>query len=331
MAISDDQLRVRVRSITYLGEFINAYEVVALDGHELPPFTAGGHIDLFFRDGRIRQYSLCNEPHKRQRYVFAVQREANGRGGSKAIFEIVHVGRTLVISKPRNNFPLATNAKRHLFLAGGIGITPIMAMIHQLKPAGGHFELHYSARTPKRTAFVEELAPLVKAGKAFIYHDEGDPSRGLKIGDLLKEYCEGTHLYYCGPSGYMAAVKAASAHWPAKALHWEHFTAPIALVSEQLETVRRTEDAIAVGFQVKVNSTGAVYDIPNDKSIATVLRENGIDVVTSCENGLCGTCRTRYLAGAPERRDYILSEEEKIREVLICCARSRTPMLVLDL
>lgn len=236
-----------------------------------------------------------------------------------------------MISKPRNNFPLATNAKRHLFLAGGIGITPIMAMIHELKSAGGHFELHFSARTPERTAFAEELAPLVKAGRAFIYHDEGDLSRGLKIADLLKEYCEGTHLYYCGPSGYMAAVKAAAAQWPAKALHCEYFTAPVALVSEQLETVRRTEDAIAFGFQVKVNSTDAVYDIPNDKSIAIVLRENGIDVVTSCENGLCGTCRTRYLAGAPEHRDYILSEEEKIREVLICCARSRTPLLILDL
>ena len=332
MSVLDDRLRVRVRSITYLGEFINAYEVVDPDGREVPSFTAGSHIDLFFRDGRIRQYSLCNDQRERHRYVFAVQREENGRGGSKAIFEMVHVGRTLVISKPRNNFPLAAEAKRHLFLAGGIGITPIMAMIHQLSSGGADFVLHYSARMPERTAFIEALAPFVKAGSAFIYHDWGDPTRGLRITNLLMDYRAGTHLYYCGPPGYMATVTAAAAHWPAQALHCEYFAAPTIPQSDSLqESVRRTEHAIGVGFQVKVNSTGAVYDVPNDKSIAAVLREKGIDVPTSCESGLCGTCRTHYLAGTPEHRDYILSEEEKIHEVLICCARSRTPMLVLDL
>lgn len=330
MAVSQDRLRVRVRSITYQGDFINAYEVVDLEGGELPAFTAGAHVDLYFRDGRVRQYSLASDPRERRRYVFAVQREENGRGGSKAIFDMVHVGRELSISAPRNNFPLSPDARHHLFLAGGIGITPIMSMIRHLEATGGRYTLHYSTRTRARTAFQEELSPLEAQGKVRLYHDGGDPTRGLNIAETLKGRADGTHLYYCGPSGYMAAIKAASAHWPARAVHCEYFTAPAGDLAGPVAD-GDADSAIGVGFQVRINSTGTVYDVPNDKSIATVLRENGIDVPTSCESGLCGTCRTRYLAGTPEHRDHILSEEEKIRDVLICCARSRTPMLVLDL
>jgi vanillate O-demethylase ferredoxin subunit len=130
----------------------------------------------------------------------------------------------------------------------------------------------------------------------------------------------------------MQAVKSAAAHWPSTAIHCEYFTPNASSQADQVaDLASDNANAIGVGFQVKIKSNGAIYDVPNDKSIVAVLRENGIDVPTSCETGLCGTCRTRYLEGMPEHRDYILSDEEKIREVLICCARSRTPMLVLDL
>src|SRR5258708_1320512 len=151
--LGPDRLLVQVRSSTYLAENINAYEVVDPGGGHLPSFGSGSHIDLYFRDGRIRQYSLCSAPSERYHYVFAVQRELNGRGGSRAIFERVHVGRILVISRPRNNFPLVANADRHLFLAGGIGITPIMSMIRELQASGGKFRLHYCTRSREKTAF----------------------------------------------------------------------------------------------------------------------------------------------------------------------------------
>lgn len=334
--MSQERLQVRVRSITYQGEYINAYEVVDPDGKELPPFTAGAHIDLYFRDGRIRQYSLCNDPRERARYVFAVQREANGRGGSKAIFELVHVGRILTISHPRNHFPLRDDAAFHLLIAGGIGITPIMAMLHRLHAIGADFMLHYCARDLGKTAFREELAPLAAAGRVAFHHDGGDPRRGLDVTALLAEHRPGTHLYCCGPAGLMTAVERAASHWPAGSVHFEHFApagpaqpVPAEILAGPAEA--SGESAIGVGFRVKLARSGGVYDVPNDKSIVEVLREHGIEVQTSCESGLCGTCRTRYLEGTPEHRDYILDEQERRSDVLICCARSKTPLLVLDL
>ena len=327
------RLLVRVRSITYEGESINAYEVVDPQGRDLPPFEAGSHIDLYFRDQRVRQYSLCGDPHDRRRYVFAVQREPEGRGGSRAIFDRVHVGRILTISEPRNNFPLRPEARRHLLLAGGIGITPMLSMIHHLRRAGAEFVLHYCTRSPERTAFAEQLAPLVEDGRACIHWDGGDPSRGLDLAGTLRDYREGTHLYYCGPRGFMAAVAAASAHWPPGTTHCEYFTAPAgeSAAAPDAGASGDMDGAIGVGFQVRVARSGQTFDVPNDKSIVQVLREHGIDVPTSCESGLCGTCRTRYLEGQPEHRDYILDEKEKESEVLICCARSKSPLLVLDL
>jgi len=332
-----DRLLVRVRSITHQGDGINAYEVVDPEGQALPPFEPGSHIDLYFRDLRIRQYSLCGDPRDRKRYVFAVQREPEGRGGSRAIFERVHPGHILAISKPRNNFRLHAGARRHLLLAGGIGITPMMSMIHHLQATGAPFLLHYCTRSPQRTAFLEELQPLRERGLAFVHHDGGVPGQGLDIAALLGTHEAGTHLYYCGPNGFMDAVRAGSARWPEGTVHYEYF-APSASAPEASADARPGSmpagdvgGAIGVGFQVRIASTGAVFDVPDDKSIVQVLREHGIEVPTSCESGLCGTCRTRYLEGVPDHRDYILDDAEKKEEMLICCSRALSPMLVLDL
>ncbi len=323
------RLQVRVRSISYEGEYINAYEVVDPEGKRLPAFTAGAHVDLYFRDGRIRQYSLCNDPAERDRYVFGVQREAQGRGGSIAIFEKVHVGRILTISEPRNNFPLAEAARHHLLLAGGIGVTPMMAMVQELERRGADWTLHYCTRTPEKTAFREKLAPLARAGRVQLHHDLGVPADGLDIARLLKKPRPGTHLYYCGPPGFMAAAAKVCAHWPRGTVHFEHFSVPEA---EVLDTDATPGDnRIGIGFQVKLASSGAVYDVPNDKSIVQVLREHGVEIATSCESGLCGTCRTRFLSGEPEHRDFVLDDEERQQFVMPCCARARSPVLVLDL
>jgi tert-butyl alcohol monooxygenase/tert-amyl alcohol desaturase reductase len=318
--------RVRVYSITYLADWINAYEIVDPNHKLLPPFTAGSHIDIFFRDGRVRQYSLCGDPTERSRYKFAVQLEAQGRGGSKAIFERVHVGRYLTISQPRNNFPLHEDADFHLLLAGGIGITPIISMIHRLRNIGADFQVHYCTRGPERTAFKEELSSLKSEGKIFFHFDGGIPANGLNIARLLAERRSGAHLYACGPAGFVDAVRTGSAPWPGENVHFELFASPSEEMSRKGESPSGDRP-----FRIKLARSGIVLDVPEGKSIVWVLREHGINVATSCESGLCGTCRTRYLEGEPDHRDYLLDEEQKREYMLICRSRSRTPLIVLDL
>jgi vanillate O-demethylase ferredoxin subunit len=333
--MTNDLLSVRVLSVRYEAEDINSYELVDPDGGELPPFTPGAHVDLHFRDGRIRQYSLCNDPAERNRYVVGILKDPAGRGGSVAIFEKVHAGRILTISAPRNHFPLASDARRHLLLAGGIGVTPMMAMLAQLQRDNADFYLHYCTRSPQKTAFRDLLAPICAAGRVQYHYDGGDPRKGLDIAALLRDRPDGTHLYYCGPPGFMAAVETACAHWPKEAVHFEYFTPPappqrVAAAPAESSGGLAAAD-IPVGFQVLIRSSGALYDVPNDKSIVQVLREHGMEVETSCESGLCGTCRTRYVEGDPEHHDYVLDDDERTEYVMICCARSRTPVLVLDL
>ncbi len=325
---------VMVRSITYLGADINAYEVVPATDSALPAFGAGSHIDLYFRDGRVRQYSLCNDPSERHRYVFAVQREPEGRGGSKAIFELIHVGRVLRISPPRNNFSLALDAQHHLLIAGGIGVTPIYAMALHLKRMNASFELHYTVRSKSKSAFFDELRSLDGGnGRIHLYIDEGDPSKGIDISALAEKARPQTHVYCCGPEGLMRAVENAFLNARSVHTHFERFAAPD---TKEVLDKRHTDappdaKALCIGFQIHLARSNRVFDVPDDKSIVEVLRENGIDVPTSCEAGLCGTCKVKYLDGQPDHRDYVLDDGARRTHVLICCARSKTPSLVLDL
>jgi vanillate O-demethylase ferredoxin subunit len=323
-------LQVRVRAITYLCEGVNSYELVPLEEGELPAFSAGSHIDLYFRDGRVRQYSLCNDPSEKGRYLFAVQREELGRGGSKAIHEIVHAGRILAISQPRNNFPLHEDAPHHVLIAGGIGVTPMVAMVHRLLAIGASFELHYGVRTRSRLAFRTQLDSLGMGSRLHVYVDGGDPSRGMDVQAVVRGAPAGSHFYCCGPEGLMRALRRAALHCDPATVHFEHFAAASSPAVPG-ELIGAGSATIGVGFKVRLARTGGEFDVPDDKSIVEVLRENGFDVATSCEAGLCGTCRTRYLEGEPEHRDYILEDEEKRRDIIICCSRSRTPTLVLDL
>jgi vanillate O-demethylase ferredoxin subunit len=217
---------LRVRSITYLAARINGYELVDPDGQDLPPFSAGAHISVQLAEGILRDFSLWNDPAERTRYCIAVLREGLT---SSRLHEDVRVGALVAASVPRNNFPLAAEAERHLLIAGGIGITPIMAMIAELRRRRAEFHVHYCTRSPEETAFLEDLAVLGALGRVQFHHDGGDPTKGLDIAATLREIRPGTHLYYCGPAGMMAAAAAASAHWPAGTVHFEFFAGPNAV------------------------------------------------------------------------------------------------------
>ena len=321
-AVATAMLQARLHAIVLEADGIASFEFRAADGSELPAFSAGAHIDVHLRPGCVRQYSLCNDPRERHRYVVAVQREEAGRGGSRAMHDELRIGQGVTISAPRNFFPLAPGARRHLLLGGGIGITPMMAMVAELEARGAEFFLHSCTRGPEKTAFRERLDALAAAGRGTIHHDGGVPSRGLDVRALLREHEPGTHLYYCGPAGFMEAVAAASAHWPKESVHFEHFSTP-AGEAPPSEPNRP--------FRIRLVRSALDLEVPADKTIVDVLRENDVFIETSCQEGYCGTCLTRYVAGEPEHRDTVLDEDDRKEFLMVCCARARSPELHLDL
>lgn len=316
-------LAVTIATVTDEAEGIRAFRLVRTDGAALPAFAAGAHVDVHLADGLIRQYSIASDPADPSFYRLAVLREESGRGGSKAM-HAVKAGDRLTISQPRNNFPLAGfEAAFHLLVAGGIGVTPMMAMIAELERRKVDWRLHYCTRSPERTAFRNELAPLIALGKVVLHHDGGDPAKGLDVVKLLAEYEPAHHVYVCGPKGLMDVAKAAVGAWPPHCVHFEHFSAT------ELTAEEAAWDAKA--FQVRIKKTGQLLDVPAGKSIISVLRAAGHVIESSCEDGYCGTCITRYTAGEPVHRDTVLSEGERRTYVMVCRARSASPVLELDL
>ena len=317
---------LQVRAITEEAEGIRSFELTDPDGLDLPAFAAGSHVDLTVPGGPIRQYSLCNDPAERHRYCIAVLREPGGRGGSRLMHDAVQVGDLLQVSVPRNTFPLEETAERHLLIAGGIGVTPLLSMISRLQRIGAQFELHYCTRSPERTAFRAALEPLAAAGQVRFHHDGGDPSRGLDVVALLDGIADArTHLYCCGPAGLMAAVQRAAAHWSSNRLHFEHFAAPA--------DPRSTAGAVPADpvFEVELASSGRVLTVRPEQSILSVLEASGLSPDSSCEAGICGACRTRYLGGEVDHRDVVLTDVERADHLMICVSRSKGPRLILDL
>jgi vanillate O-demethylase ferredoxin subunit len=315
-------LLLRVRQIRFESIGINSYEFVDPDGAALPAWDAGSHLDVHLPGGVIRQYSLCSDPADHSRYVIAVLKDENGRGGSRLLHETLHVQDIIKVSQPRNNFAIHPQAKRHLLIGGGIGITPLKAMAHKLAAEGKIFELHYCAKTPAYASFREELTAANIATR--FYYDNGNPAYGLDIASLLMDYTEGTHVYYCGPGGFMVACSAATRHWPLGTVHSEHFKAPDTPAPDLLN------DA-ADDFTVKIASTGTEFNIPADRSIVDVLHDAGIMIETSCVSGLCGSCKTKYLAGTVDHRDFILSDDERKTHLTVCVSRATTHNLILDI
>lgn len=318
------KLDVLVRSVSYLAQNIFSFEFVDPNGDALPGFTAGSHIDVHLPDGLIRQYSLCNDQIETHRYVVAVLREPNGRGGSMAMADALRPGTKVTISVPRSNFKLAPGAKRHVFLAGGIGITPIMSMITAVRAQSQDFHLYYCSRSAERTAFLDVLRPLIGQGLVTVHHDGGDLTKSLDLNSVLREQPPGAHLYYCGPNGMLNAAEAASSHWAEGTTHCERFSADPAAVAP-------IQDDSDKPFEVALAKTGKTLSVPVGKSIVQVLKENGIIVDTSCEQGYCGTCMTRYLDGEPLHRDSVLDEEDRAEFMMVCCSRAKSARITLDL
>lgn len=331
--LGKDLLRLQVRQIRFEGKGIHSYELVDPNGGELPPFEAGAHIDVRMSDELVRQYSLSNAPTERHRYVIAVLRDEAGRGGSKAVHDGLKVQDIVMVSRPRNNFALDGRAGKVVLLAGGIGITPLKAMAHQLDEQGTKYELHYCAKDLTCVAFHAELSVLQDTGRVRFHFDDGIPGQGLDIGKLLADPSPGTHLYYCGPGGFMNACAGASAHWPKGTVHFEHFKAPVKVVSELGDPadVAAAADVALDVFDVEIASTGKLIRVEAGQSIVEALAVADIEVETSCCAGLCGTCKVRYLAGEVEHNDYILDEAEKAMYLTTCVSRSKTKVLVLDL
>jgi len=315
-------IEVKVLNRVCEADGICSYELVRTNGQPLPPFEAGAHIDVHLGGNLIRQYSLCNAPGETHRYQIGVLRDTDSRGGSQAMHDRVDTGSVLQISEPKNHFPLV-DAQRTLLLAGGIGVTPILSMAEALAAKGAAFEMHYSARSPDKAAFKERLAGCGFAAQVQFHYDSGDAAQKLDLATLLAKPEAGTHVYVCGPQGFIDYVMntARSLGWPAAQLHVEYFSAA---------AVDTSGDG---AFDVKLASNGQTFTIPAGKTVIKILEEAGVVIPYSCEEGVCGTCLTRVVEGVPDHRDMYLTEEEQAAndQFTPCCSRSKTPVLVLDL
>lgn len=313
-------IEVRVLRKTVAAEGICVFELARADGAALPAFGAGSHVDVHVPGGLVRQYSLSNLPGGH--YRIAVLREPASRGGSAGMHERVAEGDLLQISAPRNHFALR-DAPRSLLFAGGIGITPLLCMAQRLHTWGADFALHYSTRSAARTAFREELLAGPFAARVHLHHDDGPEVQKLHAAELLAQPQGDTQVYVCGPAGFIDHVMgtAKSLGWPAQQLHTEYFAAAA------------QDGADDRPFEVQLTSTGQRYAVGQDQSVVQALRAQGVELMTSCEQGVCGTCLTRVLEGEPDHRDMYLTDEEKAAndQFLPCCSRACSPRLVLNI
>ncbi|MGF6637407.1 vanillate O-demethylase ferredoxin subunit [Paraburkholderia sp. MM6662-R1] len=318
-----DGMKVRVAAKAVEAVDICSFELVALDGKPLPAFSAGSHIDVCTPAGMTRQYSLCNDSSESHRYLISVLRDPRTRGGSAGMHDRVQLGDILTISAPRNHFQLAHAAKRSLLLAGGIGVTPILCMAERLSLTGAPFEMHYCTRSRERTAFFDRIRGSRYASNVQFHFDDEAEDEGYDIAAALAHPEADTHLYVCGPRGFMDAVLSAArgAGWPEAHLHYEFFSADLI----PLESDGR--------FEVQLASSGRVVPVEKDQSVVQALAEVGVEIQTSCEHGVCGTCVTRVLEGVPDHRDVFFTPDEQAvnDQFTPCCSRSKTARLVLDL
>jgi vanillate O-demethylase ferredoxin subunit len=316
-------LAVRIAHVRDQAVDIRSFDLIGAPGTSLPPFEPGAHVDVHLAGGIVRQYSLCNGPGEHDRYRIAVKREPDSRGGSRAMHEL-REGDVLTIGPPRNHFPLKHAEGPSVLVAGGIGITPLLAMALQLAADARLFTLHYFTRSLEHTAFRRELS---SAGLGeYVTFNYGSPPEAVQscLADLFRVRPACGQLYVCGPRPFMDLVVqvASAAAWPASAINLEYFAADDAALAAPVTT-----------FRVRLARRGGEYTIPPDRSIVAVLAEHGIAVETSCEQGVCGTCLARVLEGTPDHRDSVLGDDEKAAGgwIACCVSRSHSPVLVLDL
>jgi ferredoxin-NADP reductase len=290
------------------------------DGWELPPFEAGAHLDLCLPQGGVRQFSLSGDPAARERYEIAVQASRDGRGGSAWLHDRVAAGDMLYASLPRNHFRLDPAYRRFILIAGGIGITPLRSMTFELERSAKPYELWYCARSEAAAAYIDDLRARIPRGRAHFVFDEGAPERQLDAAALLGDVQADTVIYCCGPASLMHAVREATRHWPETAVRFEAFSP-----SQAQDLVSARE------FDVKLARTGLTIPVRRGQSVLQALREHNVEVESSCEAGVCRSCKTGFLDGSPVHRDLVLSAEERKSSMLVCVSRCSSARLVLDL
>ncbi|MEX3009680.1 2Fe-2S iron-sulfur cluster-binding protein [Hoeflea sp. TYP-13] len=313
-------LTVRIEKIWDETEEIRCFELRSNNGIALPPAEPGAHIDIQISEGLTRQYSLWNGPEDTGRYFIGVKREPESRGGSSAMHALAQ-GQSVTISPPRNHFPLAGGEGPHILLAGGIGITPLFAMTQRLEAEGRDHHLHLFARSIDHAPFAQKL---LASPAATIHPGLVPPKLNTVLADILNNGQGGGHLYLCGPGPFMDLVRetAANSGWPESRVHLEYFSAdPDAL---QLDG-----DA----FEVVLEKSGTTLVVGSDQTIIEAMEEAGLEVLTSCEQGVCGTCVTNVIEGEPDHRDLYFNAGEHASGKVItpCVSRCKGKRLVLDL
>lgn len=312
--------------MTWEAQSIMGIDLVPLPPmRSLPAFSAGAHVDLHLdtpQGSLVRSYSLLNDPRETHRYCLGVNRDANSRGGSSHVHAALRVGDCLTISSPRNHFPLDETAPHHVFIAGGIGITPMLSMIARSQALGTPWTLYYAARSREHAAFLERFeSEAGRAGGQVVLNFDQEP--GGKLLDLkavVADLPAGAHVYCCGPIPMLQAYEEATAGLPPERVHKEYFAAQQAPASDG-------------GFTVELARSRKTVQVPAGKTILDCLIEIHAEPPHSCREGVCGTCEVKVLSGTPEHRDVVLSDSEHAANdrMMVCCSGSRSPTLVLDL
>ncbi|MBB2914234.1 ferredoxin-NADP reductase [Streptosporangium becharense] len=307
-------LDLRIATKTQVADGVVALTLEHPHGGRLPDWTPGAHIDLILPNGLTRQYSLCGDRWDPHTYRIGVLRELDGRGGSAYVHDVLAEGDTVAIGGPRNNFPLAPS-ERYLFIAGGIGVTPLLPMIYQAELLDADWHLLYGGRTRASMAFTGELA---RYGERVTLA----PQDECGLLDLPDRLPQGTRVYCCGPAGLLEALERRAADWPAGSLRTERF------VAKDLGTPARDEP-----FEVELRRSGLSVTVAPGQSVLQAINDAGVGVLSSCRHGLCGTCETGVLEGEPDHRDALLDDAERAAGdcMFVCVSRSRSDRLVLDL
>jgi len=289
-------------------------------GADLPEWSAGAHIDLLLTPSLVRQYSLCGSTSKRSEWMVAVLLDPDSRGGSQFIHEELSEGSTVRVRGPRNHFPMV-GSPRYQFIAGGIGITPILPMIEAAEARGADWQLLYGGRARASMAFLD---PLERFGDRVTVSPRDERQSRLDLDSVLAEPQDDTLVYCCGPEGLLGAVEGACRPWPDDSLRIERFSA------KPLE--EPPPDALDT-FEVECQASGVTVTVPANRSIYEALEEEGVAVLGSCMEGVCGTCECDVIEGEPDHRDSVLSEAERARGdmIMVCVSRSRSERLVLDI
>jgi vanillate O-demethylase ferredoxin subunit len=316
-------LQVRVRATTYEALHILGFELVPIDpATTLPAFTAGAHIDVHLPDGLLRSYSLLNDPQETHRYRIGVNRDAHSRGGSRHMHEQLRTGAVLTISTPRNLFEMDESSAFNVFIAGGIGITPMLSMIARSQALGTPWRLHYAARTRQHAGFLDVLAAYQgqPGAEVQLNFDQESGGRMLDLNAVIAALPEGAHVYACGPQPLLAAYEQATASLPTARVHREYFAAKEAAATDG-------------SYTVTLARSQRTLQIQPGQTLLDGLIAIGAEPTFSCQQGICGTCEVKVLEGTPDHRDMVLTEAEQAANdrMMVCCSGAKSARLVLDL